>query len=104
MHLPRALAKAAQKNKLVDQLGNLDDAVLLAAKLAELDTWDRLYVEKQRTNTERFLEELVKQVQLPVPFLRNTHMENFVSKAASLLLVNKNPTIQLQCLEYNFRL
>ena len=53
MHLPRALAKAAQKNKLVDQLGTLDDAVLLAAKLAELDTWDRLYVEKQRTNTER---------------------------------------------------
>ena len=95
-------AKDALEHKLVDQLGTLDDAVLLATKLAELEKWDRLYIEKQKTYTERFLEELVKQVQLPVPFLRNTYMENFLSEAASVLLVNKDPTIRLQCLECNF--
>ena len=97
-------AKDALEHKLVDQLGTLDDAVLVAAKLAELEKWDRLYIEKRKTNTERFLEELLKQVQLPVPFLRNTYMENFLSEAASLLLVNKQPTIRLQCLECNFSL
>ena len=75
---------------------------LLATKLAGLEKWDRFYIEKQKTYTERFLEELVKQVQLPVPFLRNTYMENFLSEAASVLLVNKAPTIRLQCLECNF--
>ena len=61
-------AKDALEHKLADQLGTLDDAVLLAAKLAELEKWDRLYIEKQKTYTERFLKELMKQVQLPVPF------------------------------------
>jgi len=95
-------AKNALKHKLVDKLETLDDAVLLAAKLAELEAWDRLYIEKQKTNTERFLEELVKQAQLPAPMAGNIHIENLISKTAGWLPINDNPTIKLQCLECNF--
>lgn len=43
---------------LVDSLGDLDDAINAAAKLAGMDTWNVNYFEKERSPFDQFIQEL----------------------------------------------
>ena len=45
---------------LVDNLGELDDAIAAAARLAALDTYDWRYIEKPLTPGEQFTQELIR--------------------------------------------
>lgn len=53
--------KKAHELGLVDQLGGLNDAIKSAAKLANLEDYDILYVKRKLSENEIFLKELFKQ-------------------------------------------
>ncbi|EKO3852430.1 signal peptide peptidase SppA [Vibrio harveyi] len=49
---------------LVDQMGDFDDAVELAAKLAEVDNYDIYWVEEPLSPTEQLIQEFMNQVKV----------------------------------------
>ena len=49
----------AKELGLVDELGNLTDAVLAAAELAELDQYETLLIEKEPSSRNKFLQQLM---------------------------------------------
>ncbi len=51
--------KKAKELGLVDELGNLTDAVVAAAKLADLEHYDTLLIEKEQSAQNIFIEKLV---------------------------------------------
>ena len=51
--------KKAKELGLVDELGNLTDAVVAAATLAELDQYETLLIEKEPSSKNIFLEKLM---------------------------------------------
>jgi len=51
--------KKAKELGLVDELGNLTDAVVAAAELAKLDKYDTLLVEKEVSERNKFLQKLM---------------------------------------------
>lgn len=51
--------KKAKELGLVDELGNLTDAVVAAAKLAELEQYDTLLVEKEQSSQHKFIQQLL---------------------------------------------
>ena len=51
----------AKELGLVDELGNLDDAVIAAAKLAELEVYDTLLIEKTLSEREKMIKTLFGQ-------------------------------------------
>ena len=50
--------KKAKTLGLVDELGNLDDAVLAAAKLAKLDQYDTIHIKKEQSSRNKFMQQL----------------------------------------------
>lgn len=56
--------KKAKELGLVDELGNLSDAIVVAAKLASLDTYDTLLIEKQASSRDKFIQKLMGEAQL----------------------------------------
>ncbi|MBL4765633.1 MAG: signal peptide peptidase SppA [Colwellia sp.] len=55
--------KKAKELGLVDELGNLNDAIIAAAKLAKLDKYDTLLIEKQPSSRNKFIQQLLGQAQ-----------------------------------------
>lgn len=53
---------------LIDQIGDFDDAVAEAAKLAQLDNYNLYWVEEPLSPTEQFIQELMKQVSVSIGF------------------------------------
>lgn len=53
---------------LIDQIGDFDDAVAEAAKLAQLDNYNLYWVEEPLSPTEQFIQELMKQVRVSIGF------------------------------------
>ncbi|MGV6801592.1 MAG: signal peptide peptidase SppA [bacterium] len=52
------IGDTASKNGLVDKLGDLDDAIASAAKMADLETYDVVTMSESKTRFEIFLEKL----------------------------------------------
>ncbi|WP_104401859.1 signal peptide peptidase SppA [Vibrio penaeicida] len=55
-------AKDAMSFGLVDQMGDFDDAVKLAAELAELDSYNVYWVEEPLSSTEQIIQELMQNI------------------------------------------
>ena len=53
--------KKAKELGLVDELGNLNDAVKAAATLAKLETYDTLLIEKEQSSRNKIMQELIGQ-------------------------------------------
>ena len=47
---------------LVDQMGDFDDAIKLAAELAELDSYNIYWVEEPLSSTEQIIQELMQNI------------------------------------------
>ncbi|ARP37699.1 signal peptide peptidase SppA [Vibrio syngnathi] len=58
---------AIQKG-LVDEIGDFDDAIAVAASLAELETYNIYWVEEPLSTTEQFIQEFMNQVQMSIGF------------------------------------
>lgn len=56
--------KKAKELGLVDELGNLDDAVIAAAKLAKLEQYDTLLIEKESSSRDKIFQKLIGKAQL----------------------------------------
>lgn len=56
-------AKDAQQFGLVDTLGDFDDAIVIAAQLAQLDQYNLYWVEESLSPAQRFLQGLLGEVQ-----------------------------------------
>jgi protease-4 len=48
---------------LVDEIGDFDDAIKLAASLAELESYNIYWIEEPLTATEQFIQDFMNQVQ-----------------------------------------
>ncbi|MBE4572753.1 signal peptide peptidase SppA [Vibrio navarrensis] len=58
----------ALNHGLIDQIGDFDDAVAEAAKMANLDNYNLYWVEEPLSPTEQFIQELMKQVSISLGF------------------------------------
>jgi protease-4 len=83
--------KKAKDLGLVDELGNLTDAIIAAAELAKLDKYDTLLIEKEPSSRNKFIQKLMGQAQ-------NIAMTNFgfvddtsANELTSLANVNSKP-------------
>ncbi|OEE71994.1 signal peptide peptidase SppA, partial [Vibrio genomosp. F6] len=56
----------ALKHGLVDKMGDFDDAVALAAELAQLSEYNIYWVEEPLSPAEQFIQEFINQVQISV--------------------------------------
>ncbi len=61
-------AKDAMSFGLVDQMGDFDDAIKLAAELAELDTYNTYWVEEPLSSSEQIIQELMKNISVNLGF------------------------------------
>ena len=86
--------KEAKELGLVDELGNLTDAIVAAAELAKLDKYDTLLIKKQPSSRNMFIQKLIGQAQYLVStnlgFADNTSSSELVS----LGNVNTKPITQ----------
>jgi protease-4 len=55
--------KKAKQLGLVDELGNLSDAILAAADLAKLEQYDTLLIEKESSSRNKFIQKMIGQTQ-----------------------------------------
>jgi len=67
----------AQELGLVDELGDLDDAVVLAAELAKLSHYDTLLIEKEFSPQDRLLQSLFGQAVQFFPPKQSTDLGDF---------------------------
>ncbi|MFQ3267557.1 MAG: protease-4, partial [Colwellia sp.] len=51
--------KKAKELGLVDELGNLSDAIVAAAELAKLDQYDTLLIEKEQSSRNKIIQQLL---------------------------------------------
>ncbi|KGK08839.1 signal peptide peptidase SppA [Vibrio navarrensis] len=58
----------ALNHGLIDQIGDFDDAVAEAAKMANLENYNLYWVEEPLSPTEQFIQELMKQVSISLGF------------------------------------
>ncbi|MCA3953549.1 signal peptide peptidase SppA [Vibrio vulnificus] len=56
----------ALQHGLVDQIGDFDDAVAEAAKMAQLENYNLYWVEEPLSPTEQFIQEFMKQVKISI--------------------------------------
>jgi protease-4 len=75
--------KDALEHRLIDQIGDFDDAVAEAAKLAQLETYDIYWVEEPLTPAQQFVQDMMQQVSISL----GLNIESLVPK--SLLPVAK---------------
>jgi len=86
--------KKAKELGLVDELGNLTDAIVAAAELAKLDKYDTLLVEKETSSRNKLIQKLMGQVQTLVithfGFVANTPAGELMSLGG----INAKPMTQ----------
>ncbi|MFV0575694.1 MAG: signal peptide peptidase SppA [Vibrio sp.] len=70
----------AMKRGLVDQMGDFDDAISEAAKLAGIDQYELDWVEKPLTPTQQMLQDLFKSVDASMGYPMSRAVESSVSK------------------------
>jgi protease-4 len=58
----------ALNHGLIDQIGDFDDAVAEAAKMANLESYNLYWVEEPLSPTEQFIQEFMKQVSISLGF------------------------------------
>ncbi|MDN3701342.1 signal peptide peptidase SppA [Vibrio artabrorum] len=56
----------AMQKGLVDEMGDFDDAIAVAASLAKLETYNIYWVEEPLSTTEQFIQEFMNQVQMSI--------------------------------------
>ncbi|PHR84883.1 MAG: signal peptide peptidase SppA [Colwellia sp.] len=94
--------KKAKDLGLVDELGNLADAIVAAAKLAKLDEYNTLLIEKEPSSRNKFLQKMMGQAQLlaDIGFVTKTT----ANELTTLGSVNTKPMTQfINQLQTEFR-
>ncbi len=82
--------KKAKELGLVDELGNLDDAVNAAAELASLTDFETLLIEKEKSNRAQFLQNLLGQASVlfgdsAAPVYNENSLTKVITKLSSEL-------------------
>jgi protease-4 len=81
---------------LVDALGNLDNAIEAAAQLANLDDYDRLLIEKEKSPRTLFLQSLLEQASIFLGQPTDNHYsENKLTRLISTLSLELKQLAQL---------
>lgn len=83
--------KKAKELGLVDELGNLTDAIVAAAELAKLENYETLLIEKEVSQRNKFIQKLITEAKLFV--LADTD-SNSSSDLLSPISVNEKPMTQ----------
>ena len=86
--------KEAKELGLVDELGNLTDAIVAAAELAKLDKYDTLLIKKQPSSRNMFIQKLIGQAQSLVSTSLGFTESTSSSELVSLGNVNAKPMMQ----------
>ncbi|USD42024.1 signal peptide peptidase SppA [Vibrio sp. SCSIO 43135] len=76
----------AMKLGLVDQMGDFDDAVALAAELAELESYNTYWVEEPLSPAQQFFQDLMKQVKVSFGFDISTWLPASIQPAAQQVM------------------
>ncbi|MGY3569214.1 signal peptide peptidase SppA [Vibrio paucivorans] len=76
----------AMKLGLVDQMGDFDDAVALAAELAELESYNTYWVEEPLSPAQQFFQDLMKQVKVSLGFDISTWLPASIQPAAQQVM------------------
>ncbi|MFT7685238.1 MAG: protease-4 [Candidatus Azotimanducaceae bacterium] len=109
-------AKDALNNGLIDAIGNLDDAINSAAMLADISDYEVLNLEKQRSNKEALIHELLNsslktvyevrgKQSIQQTGIRNSSLLNTLSKQVKeLMAMSQNAGLYTHCLECNISL
>ncbi|CAH8217627.1 signal peptide peptidase SppA [Vibrio aestuarianus] len=80
----------AMDHGLVDQMGDFDDAVKLAAELANLETYNIYWVEEPLTPAQQFLQDIMSQVQAHFEFDVSLILPAALQPAAKQLVQDAN--------------
>jgi len=83
--------KKAKELGLVDELGNLTDAIVAAAKLAKLDTYDTLLVEKEVSERNKFIQKFMGEAKTFILAETNVLADSELTSPSS---VNAKPMTQ----------
>jgi protease-4 len=75
--------KKAKELGLVDELGNLDDAVAAAAKLANLEQFDTLVIEKEQSPSNKLIQQLLGQSSQLLALFSNDIKQDILAVDAS---------------------
>jgi len=86
--------KKAKDLGLVDELGNLTDAIVAAAKLAKLDKYDTLLIEKEPSSRNKFIKKLMGQAQSLAVTSFGFKDQTSANELTSLSNVNAKPMTQ----------
>lgn len=86
--------KKAKELGLVDELGNLTDAVVAAAELANLDNYDTLLIEKETSSRNKFIQKLMGQAQSLTATTFGFDDSTTSSELGSFNSVNNKPMTQ----------
>ncbi|BCL70582.1 protease 4 [Vibrio nigripulchritudo] len=78
-------AKDAMSFGLVDQMGDFDDAVKLAAELAGLESYNIYWVEEQLSSTEQFIQEIMKNISVKLGIDMNSMVPESLRPVAKQL-------------------
>lgn len=70
---------------LVDELGGLSDAVAAAAELAQLDSFDKIYIERELTEDELMWANLLRNASVMIDGLKIKSEPSFVTKVAETI-------------------
>jgi protease-4 len=76
----------AMKLGLVDQMGDFDDAVALAAELAELESYNTYWVEEPLSPAQQFFQDLMKQVKVSFGFDISTWLPASIQPVAQQVM------------------
>ena len=72
--------EAAQQLGLVDELGDLEEAIVAAAKLADVDDYSEWYVQPELSFEDMLVQRLMSTVSGAIPPSTNTYLNRIVSK------------------------
>ncbi|MEP1742007.1 MAG: signal peptide peptidase SppA [Kangiellaceae bacterium] len=86
--------KKAHELGLVDNLGNLDDAIKSAAKLAGLEDYDVLNVKRTLSENEKFLKELFNQAEI-TELMQDKQVKNFKPSLQGKVIQQVSETFQM---------
>jgi protease-4 len=89
--------KKAKELGLVDELGNLDDAVVAAAELASLEQYDTLIIEKEQSPSNKLIQQLLGQSSQLMGLFSNEVKQDILAVKAS----NHGPFSQMMMLMSN---
>jgi protease-4 len=84
--------KKAKELGLVDELGNLSDAIVAAAELAKLDQYDTLLIEKEQSSRNKIIQQLLGKSSSLVNFFTATQEHIAIDLATNAL--NNKPLSQ----------